>query len=68
MGGICRRHRRDKISIVVGKPLGRLSSKWEDNIKIDLREMWEGLDWIHLAQDMDQWRAVVETVVNLRDA
>jgi len=32
----------------------------EDNIRIDLREIgWEGVDWIHLAQDTDQWRAVV---------
>jgi len=34
---------------------------------MDLRETaWEGEDWIHLAQDMDQWRAVVNTVMNLR--
>jgi hypothetical protein len=38
-----------------------------DNIKIDLREMgWDGMDWIELAQDMDQWRALVNTVMNLR--
>jgi hypothetical protein len=37
-----------------------------DNIKIDLREMgWAGMDWIDLAQDIDQWRAVVNTVMNL---
>jgi hypothetical protein len=41
--------------------------RWEDNIKMDLRETgWEGVDWIHLAQDMDQWRAVVNTVMNSR--
>jgi hypothetical protein len=38
-----------------------------DNIKIDLREReWDGMDWIYLAQDRDQWRAVVNTVMNLR--
>jgi hypothetical protein len=38
-----------------------------DNIKIDLREIaWGGMDWIDLAQDRDQWRAVVNTVTNLR--
>jgi hypothetical protein len=39
----------------------------ENNIKIDLREIgWYGLDWIDLAQDRDQWRALVNTVMNLR--
>jgi hypothetical protein len=38
-----------------------------DNIKIDLRETgWNGMDWIDLAQDRDQWRALVNTVMNLR--
>jgi hypothetical protein len=37
-----------------------------DNIKTDLREIgWGGMDWIDLAQDRDQWRAVVSTVMNL---
>jgi hypothetical protein len=37
-----------------------------DNIKIDLREMgWDGMDWIDLAQDRDQWRAIVDSVRNL---
>jgi hypothetical protein len=36
-------------------------------IKIDLRETgWDGIDWIHLAQDRDQWRALVNTVMKLR--
>jgi hypothetical protein len=38
-----------------------------DNIKIDLREIgWDGMDWIDMAQDRDRWRAVVNTVMNLR--
>jgi hypothetical protein len=38
-----------------------------DNIKIDLRDIgWDGMDWIDLAQDMDQWRALVNTVMKLR--
>jgi hypothetical protein len=37
-----------------------------DNIKMDLREIrWDGVDWIDLAQDRDQWRALVNTVMNL---
>jgi hypothetical protein len=38
-----------------------------DNIKIDLTEIrWDGVDWVDLAQDRDQWRALVNTVMNLR--
>jgi hypothetical protein len=38
-----------------------------DNIKMDLRDIeWDGMDWIDLAQDMDQWRALVNPVMNLR--
>jgi hypothetical protein len=38
-----------------------------DSIKIDLREIgWDDMDWIDLAQDRDQWRALVNTVMNLR--
>jgi hypothetical protein len=37
-----------------------------DNIKMDLREIeWDGMDWIYLAQDKDQWKALVDTVLNL---
>jgi hypothetical protein len=40
---------------------------WEDNIKMDVREIgWGGIDWIDLARDRDQWRALVNTVINLR--
>jgi hypothetical protein len=45
----------------------RLRRRWVDNIKMDLREIgWDGVDWIDLAQDRDQWRAVVNTVMNFR--
>jgi hypothetical protein len=48
------------------RPLGRPRRKWVDNIKMDLREMgWGGMDWIDLAQDRDQWWALVNTVINL---
>jgi hypothetical protein len=47
-------------------PLGRPRSRWEDNIKVDLREIGFGdVDWIHLAQDRDTWRALENTVMNL---
>jgi hypothetical protein len=49
------------------RPLGRTRRRWVDNIKIDLREIeWDDLDWIDLAQNRDQWRALVITVMNLR--
>jgi hypothetical protein len=49
------------------KPVGRPRHKWEDNIKIDLRDMGiDGANWIELAQDRVQWRAFVNTVMNLR--
>jgi hypothetical protein len=37
-----------------------------DNIKIDLKREWDGMDWIDLAQDRDHWRALVNTVMNLQ--
>jgi hypothetical protein len=49
------------------RPLGRPRRRWEDNITMDLREIGFGVvDWIHLAQDRDRLRAVVNTVINLR--
>jgi hypothetical protein len=49
------------------RPLGRLRCRWEDNIRMDLREIrWCGMDWIDLAQDRNQYRAVVNAVMNLR--
>jgi hypothetical protein len=58
--------------ILVGKPegkrpLGRPRRRREDNIRMDLREIeWGGMDWIDLAQDRDQWRALVNTIMNLQ--
>jgi len=57
--------------ILVGKPegkrpLGRPRRRWENNIKIDLREVIVGGDWMELAQDRDRWRALVNTVMNFR--
>jgi hypothetical protein len=49
------------------RPLGRPRHRWEDNIKIDLGEIGiDGANWIRLAQDRVQWRAFVNTVMNLR--
>ena len=58
--------------VLIGKPegkrlLGRPRPRWEDNIKMDLREVGGNCgDWIELAQDRDRWRALVSTVRNLR--
>jgi hypothetical protein len=49
------------------RPLERPGSRWEDNIKMDLREVgWGGMDWINLAQDRNRWRALVNAVMNVR--
>jgi hypothetical protein len=49
------------------RPLGRPRRRWEDGIRMDLREIGlESVDWIQLAQDKDRWRALVNTVMNLR--
>jgi hypothetical protein len=49
------------------RPLGRPRHRWVNNIKMDLREIgWGGMDWIDLTQDRDQWRVLVNTVMNLR--
>jgi hypothetical protein len=48
------------------RPLGRPRRWWVDNIKMDLRATgWDDMDWIDLAQDRDQWRALVNTEMNL---
>jgi hypothetical protein len=50
----------------IGYWWGRPRCRWADNINMDLREIgWDGIDWIELAQDRDQWRALVNTVMNL---
>ena len=48
------------------RPLGRPRRRWEDNIKMDLREVGGGGDWMELAQDRGRWRALVNMVMNLR--
>jgi hypothetical protein len=64
--------KKNAYKILVGKPegkrpLGRPSHRWVDNLKMDLSEIGcFGMDWIDLAQDRDQWRALVNTVLNLR--
>jgi hypothetical protein len=62
---------RGAYRILVGRPegrrpLGRPRRRWEDNIKMDIREVGGGgMNWIELAQDRDRWRAVVNAVMNL---
>jgi hypothetical protein len=63
---------RNSYNILVGKPegkrpLGRPRRRHEDNIRTNLREIWwEGVDWMHFAEDRDQWWALVNTVMNSR--
>jgi hypothetical protein len=49
------------------RPLGRPRRRRVDNIRMNLREVgWDGMDWIYLAQNRDQWRALVKAVMSLR--
>jgi hypothetical protein len=49
------------------RPLGRPRHRWVDNIRLDPGEMrWSNVDWIGLAQDRNRWRALVNSVLNLR--
>jgi hypothetical protein len=49
------------------RPLERPRCRWKNNIKLDIKLMeWEVMDWFHLAQDVDTWQALVNTVMNLR--
>jgi hypothetical protein len=49
------------------RPLGRPRRRWVDNIKMDLTDIGgDGVDWMDMAQDRDQWRALVNTVLILR--
>jgi hypothetical protein len=63
---------RNTYTTSVGNPegktrLGRPRRRWEDNIRMDLIKLgWKVLDWIYLAQDMDQWRALMNTVMNFQ--
>jgi hypothetical protein len=63
---------RNAYRILIGKPEGtrplrRPRRRWVDSIKMDLKEIgWDGVDWIELAQGRNQWRALVNTVMNLR--
>jgi hypothetical protein len=65
-GHVARMEKRNQYRILVGKPEGkrplrRPQHRWVDNIKIDLRETgWAGMNWINLAQDRGQWRALCE--------
>jgi hypothetical protein len=64
--------KRNEYRLLVGKPggkrpLGRPRRRWVDNIRIDLGEVrWGDVDWIDLAKDRNRWRAVVNSVLNLR--
>jgi hypothetical protein len=64
--------RRNANRLLVGKPegkrpLGRRRSRWVDNIRMDLGAVgWGDVDWIGLAKDRNKWRALVNSVLNLR--
>jgi hypothetical protein len=74
VGGTCSTHGegRGVCRVLVGRPegkrpLGRPRRRWEDNIKMDLRETEINIgNWIRLAKERVQWRAFVNTVINLR--
>jgi hypothetical protein len=63
---------RNELKVSVAKPegntpLGKPRRRWENTIKIQLRDIrCEGLNWMHLADDRDWWRALVKSVMNLR--
>jgi hypothetical protein len=72
-GHVARRgEKREAYRLLVGKPegkrlLGRPRRRWVDNIRMDLGEMgWGDVHWIGLAQDRNRWRALVNSVLNLR--
>jgi hypothetical protein len=62
--------KRNAYRVLMGEPegkipLGRPRYRWVDDIKIDFKQGWDGMDWIELAQDRDQWRVLVNTAMNL---
>jgi hypothetical protein len=62
---------RNVYRVLMGKPegkrpLGRPRHRWEDGIRMDLREIGGSVDWIQLAQDRDRWRAFVNTVMYIQ--
>jgi hypothetical protein len=69
-GGACNTHvdKRNVYRNLLGrpegkKPLGRPRRRWEDNIKIDVGDIgWDGMDWVDMAEDRDQWRTTANTV------
>jgi hypothetical protein len=74
MGGQCSTNgeKRNAYRLLMGKavgkrPLGRPRRRWVDNIRMDLGEVrWGDVDWTGLAQDRNRWRALVNSVLNLR--
>jgi hypothetical protein len=68
----CMRMMRNSYKVLIRKPegkrpLGRNRHRWENNIKLDLKEIrCDGIDWNHLARDRDQWWAHVNTIMNLQ--
>jgi hypothetical protein len=71
-GNVARMGEKNAYRLLVGKPegrgpLGRPRRRWVDNIRMDLVEVgWGYVHWIGLAQDRDRWRALVNSVLNLR--
>jgi hypothetical protein len=73
MGRACSTNgdKRNSFRILMGKPEGkrplrRPRCRWVDSTKLDFREIgWDGMDWIDVAQDMDQWRGLANTVMKL---
>jgi hypothetical protein len=73
VGHVARMGEESKVyRVLLGKPEGRRPlerprCRWEDGIRMDLMEIgWGNIDWIQLAQDRGRWRALVNTVMNLR--
>jgi hypothetical protein len=71
-GHVARMEKRNAYRLLVGKPggkrpLGRPRCRWMDNIRMNLGEVgWGVVDWIGLAQDRNRWRALVNSILNLR--